>query len=48
MILRRPRSDADWDEFYGCRDFPECRGTRDIIDGEPAPDVDELDDLSWI
>lgn len=49
MIKRVPKIKDDWDSFYGCRNFPECRGIRMIYpNGEVEPEVDPLDDLSWI
>jgi restriction system protein len=46
MILRRPKPDDDWSPFWGCMDYPDCRGTRDILpDGRPAEDDDWLEEL---
>ena len=37
MVLRTRRSDDA--KFWGCPDYPECRGTRDIgSDGKPVFD----------
>ena len=41
MVLRRPRPNQDWSPFWGCSQYPECRGTRDIgPDGKPERDDD--------
>lgn len=50
MVLRYRRSDNH--PFWGCSDFPNCRGTRNIMpDGTPEEDDDDdydrLDDDSW-
>lgn len=45
MVLRRPRSNQDWEPFWGCGQYPECRGTRQIrADGTPEDD-DWLEDF---
>ena len=39
MKLRRPRSNQRWEAFWGCEDYPDCRGTRNIdSDGLPEDD----------
>lgn len=39
MVLRRPKDWQDWDPFWGCQLFPDCRGTRNIgPDGKPEHD----------
>lgn len=45
MILRRPRPDSkkQFDPFWGCSRFPDCRGSRNI-DDEGEPIVDEIDE----
>jgi len=49
MIKRVPKPDDTWFAFYGCRNYPECRVTRAILpDGSIEPEVDPLEDLSWI
>ncbi len=30
MILRRPKSHQDWKPFWGCSQFPNCTGSRNI------------------
>ena len=42
MALRRPKRDkSQFDPFWGCSQYPECRGTRDIReDGKPEMDDD--------
>jgi len=45
MILRRPRGNQEWRPFWGCSEFPDCYGTRQIDqNGEPE---EEWPDLSW-
>ena len=40
MKLRRPRPGQDWQPFWGCTNFPECRGVRQIDDdGLPQEDA---------
>ena len=49
MIKRVPKIKDDWESFWGCREFPECRATRAILpDGRIEPEVYYLDDLRWI
>ena len=37
MVLRRPtRPDQDWDEFWGCSNYPDCKNTM-AIDDEGKP-----------
>jgi ssDNA-binding Zn-finger/Zn-ribbon topoisomerase 1 len=44
MVLRKPRNGQTWDAFWGCSQYPDCRGTRRIMDdGRPEPD-DDMDD----
>ena len=41
MALKRPRPGQDWDPFWGCALYPDCRGTRQIQeDGTPEADDD--------
>jgi hypothetical protein len=41
MVLRRPRNDQDWQPFWGCRHYPDCRGTLQILpNGKPDFDDD--------
>lgn len=46
MSLRRPRKDQDWDTFWGCTQYPACKGTLniDLHTGKPLPFED---DFSW-
>ena len=30
MILRRPKAWQDWKPFWGCKFFPDCKGSRNI------------------
>ena len=46
MKLRRPGPRDRWEPFWGCADFPDCRGTRQIMaDGSPEEDwsVEDID-----
>lgn len=53
MVLRVRRSDGK--RFWGCSDFPDCRGSRNILEnGEPdMPETDqefsreEIERLGW-
>jgi restriction system protein len=39
MNLRRPKQKDIWEPFWGCSQYPDCRGTRDIgDDGKPIYD----------
>lgn len=39
MVLRRPRPPKDFRPFWGCGQFPDCKGTRNIrSDGRPESD----------
>lgn len=39
MLLKRPRAHQEFDPFWGCRLFPSCRATREILpDGTPEQD----------
>lgn len=43
MKLRKPGLGQHWKAFWGCPDYPECRGTREIMsDGTPEPDDEFL------
>jgi len=49
MIKRVPREGQDYESFYGCRNWPECKYTRGIFpDGRIMPEIYYLDDLRWI
>lgn len=40
MTLRRPRKDQSWDTFWGCSQYPDCKGTRGIQpNGRPEEDT---------
>ena len=42
MVLRQPKSDDSWPAFWGCSDYPRCKGTRDILpNGEPEDDEED-------
>jgi len=44
MVLRRPKPNQKWKPFWGCSQFPDCHGTRNINpDGTPQDD-DDYDD----
>lgn len=44
MALRRPRPEQDWLAFWGCSEYPDCRGTRNVgSDGRPEADDDYSD-----
>ena len=39
MKLRRPVKSQTWDPFWGCTEYPECKGSRNIQeDGRPETD----------
>ncbi len=51
MKLRKPKEDQEWEPFWGCFDFPKCRGSVNIDPetgrpdyGDPFPNIDPLDD----
>lgn len=47
MRLRRPRPGQRWRAFWGCSQYPECDGSREIgEDGRPKMD-DILDDGNY-
>ncbi len=36
MNLRRPKQTQNWPPFWGCSEYPDCLGSRDILlDGKP-------------
>jgi len=44
-ILKLPRPDQTWEPFWGCSDFPKCRGSVNIgEDGLPVILVDIRED----
>jgi ssDNA-binding Zn-finger/Zn-ribbon topoisomerase 1 len=43
MVLRRPEPEKDWEPFWGCGNYPDCRFTLNIgEDGRP-----DRDTFSW-
>jgi ssDNA-binding Zn-finger/Zn-ribbon topoisomerase 1 len=41
MALRRPKKHQEWQPFWGCSQYPECTGARNI--GEDGkPEIDEI------
>ena len=39
MVLRRPKPHQDWKPFWGCSQWPDCNGKRQIReDGKPDND----------
>ena len=48
MILRKPKMGSKWEPFWGCSKFPDCEGTRQIMEnGEPEEDIYELNWEEW-
>lgn len=45
MVLRRPKGHLDWDPFWGCSQYPDCKGTRQIME-DGTPETDEQADIS--
>lgn len=43
MVLRRPKPGGkQFEPFWGCNRYPDCRGTRSIdLDGKPVEDEEE-------
>jgi len=44
MVLRRPKlGGKDFNPFWGCNRYPDCRGTRniDLETGKPESDEEE-------
>ena len=40
MVLKRPPEGAHWKPFWGCSEYPDCRGTRNVgPDGKPEDDT---------
>jgi len=47
MRLRKPRENQTWEAFWGCSQYPECKGARNILpDGTPEEDDDQME-LDW-
>ena len=41
MILRVPKPKQSWKPFWGCSQYPDCEGSRNIReDGKPESDDD--------
>ena len=40
MKLKRPKDGQSWEPFWGCSEFPDCKGTVNI-DEDGNPEVDE-------
>ena len=39
MTLRRPRPGQAWEPFWGCFQYPDCQGKRNVgADGKPETD----------
>lgn len=48
MVLRRPKLNQNWKPFWGCGQWPDCNGKRNIgDDGLPDMDNDELESEFW-
>ena len=48
MVLRRPKLNQNWKPFWGCGQWPDCNGKRNIgDDGLPDMDNDELEAEFW-
>jgi ssDNA-binding Zn-finger/Zn-ribbon topoisomerase 1 len=41
MKLRHPRPDQKWSSFWGCGDYPLCKGSVQIDAETGRPDLDE-------
>jgi len=45
MRLRRPKQGQTYKPFWGCSQYPDCKGTRNIgEDGKPESDDDNWGD----
>jgi len=48
MVLREPRGRQQWDPFWGCPEWPDCDGKRQVMeDGTPEPDDEFWADERW-
>jgi DNA topoisomerase-3 len=47
MVLRRPPVGKDWEPFWGCNRYPDCKGTMNIDSVTGKPYVDEPDYEGW-
>lgn len=52
MVLREPRPGAPrFDPFYGCSQYPECKGARNIDENgnpEQTPEEEEEALVQWL
>ena len=53
MALRRPKPSQDFEPFWGCSQYPDCRGTRRVVEVNedqlpmfPDPDSESEDKMS--
>jgi DNA topoisomerase-3 len=37
MVLRRPKPSQVFDPFWGCSQYPDCKGTRSVKDVNEEP-----------
>lgn len=45
MRLKEPKRHQHWDAFWGCSEWPDCKGSREIMDdGKPEMDEHWLED----
>lgn len=42
MRLNRPRRGADWEPFWGCKRYPDCKGRRNIDPDTGEAESDEV------
>lgn len=47
MKLRRPKPGQSWEPFWGCSQFPACKGTRQIDEWTGEPVYTEAEDEAW-
>jgi ssDNA-binding Zn-finger/Zn-ribbon topoisomerase 1 len=49
MVLRLPRNDQNWSPFWGCKDYPNCRGSVNIDPqtGEPDEGYNDAEDFMF-
>ncbi len=45
MKLKRPQRGQDWEPFWGCGDYPQCKFTLEI--GDDGLPVSRYEDMSW-
>ena len=46
MKLRRPPAGHTWRPFWGCMNYPDCKGKRQI-DDHGKPIFDEINEKRW-